>query len=462
MRPNQLNRRKLKYLIRAIFATLILVSGATVVQGYITYSSESEELDSKQSRTQLQRGSHLTVVTTSERRTDGERDNALIAYTKTGDVAYYNDSHRVYNDVDPVEGTHSTVLYVASNRLERNECSATTACWQNIVEEVNLTTGETTRHYTFITALGRGQWHDVDRVGNSRFLIADIALDRAFVVNTTSGITEWEWHAQNEFPLSGGGLFPGDWTHVNDVERLKDGRVMVSLRNQDQVVFIHPQHGLQENWTLGSEDDYDILYEQHNPDYIPAARGGPAVLVADSENNRVVEYCRTNSGTWKQSWSWEDEHLMWPRDVDRLPNGHTLITDSNGGRIVEVNKSGEIVWQVKLKGAYDAERLGTGDESTGGHSVQASLPADSTDGKSEATISQTPSSSVTGKGLVWFRKLLPRMLINPLLYVLPSWVGFVEFTALLLGGLTGISWATAELWWSPWSVRFKVTHRRKT
>lgn len=460
MNSNLLSHRKLKYLLRAMFVTLILVTGSTVVHGYITYSSESADLEPTQNHTQLQRESHLTVVTTSERRTDSERDNALIAYTNTGDVAYYNDSHRVYNDVDPVEGTRSTVLYVAADRLERNECHATTACWQNVVEEVNLTTEETTRHYTFTTALGRGQWHDVDRIDNSRFLIADIALDRVFVSNTTSGIIEWEWHAQSEFQMAGGGLFPGDWTHVNDVERLNDGRVMVSLRNQDQVVFIHPQQGLQENWTLGSDDDHETLYEQHNPDYIPAERGGPAILVADSENNRVVEYRRTKSGTWEQSWTWEDEHLMWPRDVDRLLNGHTLITDSNGGRVIEVNKTGEVVWKVELNGAYDAERLGTGDESAGGYSSQSSLADGQLDGKSAATISQTPASGVTGQGLVWFRRLLPRMLINPVLYVLPSWIGFVEFTALLLGGVAGAGWAAVELWWSEWSIRVEVTKER--
>jgi hypothetical protein len=74
-----------------------------------------------------------------------------------------------------------------------------------------------------------------------------------------------------------------------------------------------------------------LFYEQHNPDYIPEERGGPAVLVADSENGRVVEYGRTpgngtpvTDGTWERTWQWRDGRLQWPRDADRLPNGGWL------------------------------------------------------------------------------------------------------------------------------------------
>lgn len=48
----------------------------------------------------------------------------------------------------------------------------------------------------------------------------------------------WEWDAQRDFLTSSGGAYPKDWTPVNDVGVLKDGRIMVSLRNQDRVVFL--------------------------------------------------------------------------------------------------------------------------------------------------------------------------------------------------------------------------------
>ena len=71
---------------------------------------------------------------------------------------------------------------------------------------------------------------------------------------------------------------------------------MISPRNHDQVLFLDPETGLQENWTLGADDDYSVMYEQHNPDYIPESHGGPAVLIADSHNNRIGEYQRQDAG----------------------------------------------------------------------------------------------------------------------------------------------------------------------
>lgn len=81
-----------------------------------------------------------------------------------------------------------------------------------------------------------------------------------------------------------------DWAHLNDVEILSDGTHMLSPRNHDRVIFVHPGEGLLEGRTLGEEDNYDILYEQHNLDYLTGNDGTHSVLVAYSHNNRVVEF----------------------------------------------------------------------------------------------------------------------------------------------------------------------------
>ena len=195
-----------------------------------------------------------------------------------------------------------------------------------------------------------GKWHDVDRTNDTHLLIADIGMNQVYIVNTTSGITTRRWQAEAEYPIEGGGHYPVDWTHLNDVEHLDDGRIMVSLRNQDQVAFIDPKTGAMESWTLGAEDAHEILYEQHNLDYIPAENDGPAVVVADSENSRVVEYQRED-GERIRSWQWERDSTQWPRDGDRLPNGHTLVTVSNGDRVVEVDENGSVVWSASFLGA---------------------------------------------------------------------------------------------------------------
>ncbi|MEF8859876.1 MAG: hypothetical protein V5A38_13295 [Halolamina sp.] len=217
-----------------------------------------------------------------------------------------------------------------------------------------------------------------------------------------------------------------------------DGReaVMVSLRNEDQVVFVDLERGLVADGTLGSKGDHDTLYEQHNPDFIPADEGGPALLVAGSENGRAVEYQRED-GEWVESWSWSDERLQWPRDADRLPNGHTLITDSNGDRVFEVDREGEVVWTASIGFPYEAERLGTGDESTAGESAAA---LDLPDRSGEDRL-QSRAEAV-----------FPPSIVNGISYLFPRWVGVLEGLGLVTFLGAGLRWLTLEYRWSDRTV----------
>ncbi|MFC7194381.1 arylsulfotransferase family protein [Halosimplex aquaticum] len=264
-------------------------------------------------------------------------------------------------------------------------------------------------------------------------------------------------------PRSGGGEWPNDWTHLNDVEMLPDGRVMASPRNQDQVVFIDPETGLQENWTLGAENNYSVLYEQHNPDYIPESRGGPAVVVADSHNNRVVEFQRRN-GSWEQSWQWSDDDMQWTRDADRLPNGNTLIVDSNGGRVLEVAPNGSVVWNVTLSSAYDAERLGTGDESAGGWS------AASQNLTSSGEIERDTDNDDSGKlidliGLKRaFLRMAPAKLMSAAVFLVPPWMRVWHVAAIGISLASLFALLVAEFRWRydlSMQVRDGIDLRRK-
>ncbi|MFB6172651.1 MAG: aryl-sulfate sulfotransferase [Haloarculaceae archaeon] len=389
-----------------------------------------------------------TVVATDSNSWLGRESNgprataALLAVGPDGRLTYYNGTHTRYWDVDPVPGTAATVEYVAADHLPRSQCGQE-VCTRNVVERANLTTGETTRVYARITPGKHStRWHDVDRVDEDHLVVADIARDRVYVVNTTSGLVTWSWEVQSDYrPTETGGPYPGDWTHLNDVEVLDDGRIVASLRNQDQVVFLDRQRGLIENWTLGSEDDYAVLYEQHNPDYIPAERGGPSLLVADSENHRIVEYHRAGDG-WNRTWTWRDAQLQWPRDADRLPDGHTLVTDSNGDRVIEVARDGDVVWTLDVAFPYEAERLGTGDESTGGSAAgRAGLQS------RVATRSESqgfdPVAVVAGA-------VRSTAAINAVLYVMPAWVGYAELGLLAVVALVGLCWLAIELYWASW------------
>ena len=454
--------------LRVFFVVVIGLSSIGLAYGY-TFGATNDTFEShltnqgvaNPQQQAAEPRDNITVIATDSNSWRGEASSGpraraeLVAFNPDGSVLYYNDSHTRYWDVDPVPGTRATVEYMFADHLapsvcpdtsnfaqrrvdeevwnEYEETRSTDACTRNGYERVNLTTGEVTRVWNETTPGKEAtRYHDADRLNETHLAVADIYLDRVFVVNSTSDQTEWTWNASSAFPRETGGPYPEDWTHINDIEVLEDGRLMVSARNQDRVVFLN-RSGLVDGWTLGEEDDYSILYEQHNPDYIPPERGGPAVLVGDSENNRVVEYQRTGD-SWEQSWVWRDARMQWPRDADRLPNGHTLITDSNGNRVIEVDKQGEVVWSVNIAFPYEAERLGTGDESAGGPSAtQANL--------------DSRTGSLSDRVLIFAKQLIPGKYLNGLMYVTPFWMGFVEVFELMMLLGTGLLWGGVEAVW---------------
>ncbi|WP_162224663.1 aryl-sulfate sulfotransferase [Halorussus amylolyticus] len=437
---------------RVVFAAVLVACTLALVHGFVT-SPTSAALDSYERQASLAPDEREQVVPPRENVTvvaghgaEGE-SAALVAFDADGEVLYYNDSHQGYFDVDSTDEGRTTVEYTAERAYESPHCNA--KCTVSVVERVNLTTGELTRIHSEIIPQDRGaNWHDVDRVGDSELLVGDIHRDGMYVVNTTADLKTWEWSAKTDFPLSGGGEYPADWSHLNDVEALDDGRYMTSLRNQDAVAFVDPETGLEENWTLGSDGEYGVLYEQHNPDYIPEERGGPAVIVADSLNDRLVEYRREN-GEWKESWVWSDEEMLWPRDADRLPNGHTLVADTNAHRVVEVDESGEVVWSIDAYSPYDVERLGTGDESAGGPSAEAANLDSRHTGQN---LGADETLEIAG--------FTPRKIINSISFVLPVWMGFGHVAIGVVGGVTAFAWFVVELRASSvavslrWPIRF--------
>ncbi|WP_101295488.1 aryl-sulfate sulfotransferase [Halegenticoccus soli] len=428
---------------RSILVSLVCLSALVLLTGYVTGEVlAGQQIQGDQSAEEAFRTGdrspvaepreNITVVGTDSNAfvsNDGSGPRAqaeLVAFAPDGSVYYYNNSHTRYWDVDPVPRTRATVEYLYADHLSEEDCNASTVCTRNGIERVNLTTGEVTDVYARITPDKHStRWHDGDRIDEHRYLVADIDQDRVFIVNTTTELIEWSWDAQADYSTESGGPYPEDWTHVNDVEYVEiDGRavVMASLRNQDSVVFIDLERGLMEEWTLGEDDDHETLYEQHNPDYIPPEEGGPAVLVADSENSRVVEYQREN-GEWVKTWEWSDPRMQWVRDADRLPNGHTLMTDSNGDRVLEVDRRGEVVWSADVGFPYEAERLGTGDESAGGPSAKSlDLPSERADERSD----------VGAVGSAWLRieAAVPPKVVNAIAYALPRWMGALEIVAL--------------------------------
>ncbi|QCS42624.1 aryl-sulfate sulfotransferase [Natrinema versiforme] len=439
--------------LRVAFVVVILLSAAVVAGAASNDLSTATEDDVPEAPST----ENHTVVTESG------RAGTITAYEPDGEVLYYNNTRTKYFDVDPVEGDPLTVEYTATDTIhsEGSTCSEP-PCARNVIERANLSTGEVEVLYErYDYKETAGEWHDADRINETHVVVADIVADQVFIVNTETEVVEWLWDAQSDYPVEGGGPYPEDWAHINDVEYIEEGemegRIMASLRNQDQVVFLDREEGLVDDWTLGAEDEYDIQYEQHNPDFIPESEGGPAVVVADSENGRVQEFQRED-GEWTRSWEWADDRIQWPRDADRLPNGNTLITDTHGNRVMEVNASGDVVWQVESTLPYEAERLETGAESEGGQSaaelgLESRTTAESDD-ESSGLFGVDPLGFLGGL----LESILPHRIYNGLLFASPVWMGASEFAAVGIALLTGLVWAGLEIRWQlrDAGVRFRL------
>jgi len=340
-------------LLGALVAVLVLSSGAMTLS-YDAPRLEAGAVESPANGT--------TVVTSQGWHANGRslpgRPARLAAVGPNGTAEWTHDgpagTEQWFYDVDPLAN---------GNLLVVNPVPETT-----VVYEYDPETGE--RVWT--ERFDLPDVHDVDLINGDELLVAGInydedrvSRDSVFVYNRTRGEVTWEWDFADHYPDdAGSGVRTKDWTHVNDVDKIGDGEYLVSPRNFDQVIVVNRSTD-EIDKRLGSDGDHDTLYEQHNPTYLESEDGTPTVLVADSENDRVVEYERTGEGEWERVWTVAGG-LNWPRDADRLPNGNTLIVDSMNHRVVEVTPDGEVVWEAFVPWAtYDAERTAYGDEPDG-------------------------------------------------------------------------------------------------
>ena len=268
--------------------------------------------------------------------------------------------------------------------------------------------------------------HDVEPLPGGGFVVADMEHERVFVVE--GGEITWEWEASSRYEAPDDPTTQ-DWLHINDVDRIGQGRFLVSVRNANQLVVLERGEGVVEVINADRDDGTDddglvgdpsILYHQHNPQWL----GDGAVLVADSENHRVVELHRNDEGVWEPVWVLRGaagQKFDWPRDADRLPNGNTLITDTRNARLVEINASGAVVREHQFDYRalpYEADRLPAGEP--------VGAP----------TYGDTPADGVeTGGSVPVFTPLLRLISAG---VRLPLWVGEIHLLATLVSlGLVG-------------------------
>ena len=298
-------------------------------------------------------------------------EGRLLEVDEDGEVVweYAPEDSRVF-DAERLD--NGNFLVAVTTKLAPSECPDehldvdSGSCIEAKVQELDPETKAVVWEYSwydeFIT---HHEVHDVDRLDNGETAVVDMGNDRAFVVNRSGEIT-WQWHAEEHLGRGtafrrryGGPENPGgetDWTHANDIDELENGNFQLSIRNFDTVIEVDRRTKRIVNVT-GAPGEHDVLNRQHNPYKL---RNG-TLLVADSENDRVVEL---DPETGEVAWQYGGRGLLhWPRDADRLPNGHTLIVDSFNARVVEIDERGEVVWEYEgVAMPYTADRLSVPEE----------------------------------------------------------------------------------------------------
>lgn len=202
---------------------------------------------------------------------------------------------------------------------------------------------------------------------------------------------------------------PADWAHTNTIEVLPDtplgraddrfraGNLLFSFRALDIIGVIDRELGrIVWAWGLG------ILDGQHQPTMVPDGR----ILLFDNGTYRrrsaVIEM-EPDSGN--VVWTYEDGtdfYSPFRSGVQRLPNGNTLICESDAGRIFEVTRGKRVVWD------YWSPFLGQGPVNQGRHIYRATRYPEAyvgpvLDSRKERIASVGDSS---GRPLTTFRQAL--------------------------------------------------------
>jgi hypothetical protein len=280
---------------------------------------------------------HLRIVTAQGRSPDiyDSPGGIEIINASTSERVWVHEDPRCmrYYDAEPVD--NATILLTAN-------CEADEGNRVRVAMEYDWRAGEIDRVFQI-------PWdvHDVDKLGPHRYAVADIADQRAYVVNYTETDTlewatfrghpvrdawrvehAWEYNFTEHYPESDGEEegYEGDYTHLNDIDSARNGSAfLLSPRDFNRVMLVNRSTN-EVLWTLGAQDDPTILHGQHHPALL--AEDPPTVLVGDSLNNRIVEYRYVpesadseHAGEWVRTWTFFarlDGGLNWPRDVHRL------------------------------------------------------------------------------------------------------------------------------------------------
>ncbi|MBI5901082.1 MAG: hypothetical protein HZB40_17905 [Rhodocyclales bacterium] len=165
---------------------------------------------------------------------------------------------------------------------------------------------------------------------------------------TPSGDTAWEWATSSlrieDYPLASG-VRRAEFAHGNTCSQTPGGDILINFRNTDMMAIV-------------SRSEKKIIWERrefvwgrpHDPQILPNgnimffANGAHDMLAPQTSS--VIEFDpKTGTEVWRYEadipWHFYS-HVMG--GCQPLPNGNVLICQSAYGRIFEVTRSNQVIW----------------------------------------------------------------------------------------------------------------------
>ncbi len=166
---------------------------------------------------------------------------------------------------------------------------------------------------------------------------------------TSEGSTVYEWHSVEHLDPKEDSICPLEnrmaWGGANDLTALDDGDFLISFRILDTVVMVDRSSG-KFAWKWGRGQ----ISHQHNPTRLP---DGHVLMLDNGAHRRGLSYSRVievDPSTDEIVWEYHGEPLSsffthFTGGAERLPNGNTLICEGYEGRLFEVTRTNEVVWE---------------------------------------------------------------------------------------------------------------------
>jgi len=143
---------------------------------------------------------------------------------------------------------------------------------------------------------------------------------------------------------------PSDLLHTNSVEVLsqsikgvcESGDILISMRSIDLIGVLNLDKNVL-RWSWGQKQ----IERQHHPTLLG---NGNILLFDNGEYRKYSRILELNPITRKIVWEYKadpnkDFFSLKRGSNQRLPNGNTLIAESDSGRVFEITKEGELVWE---------------------------------------------------------------------------------------------------------------------